>query len=43
MTHDAAIDYMDETMDGVRFIWIHAIDLDVELTPDDQPHLRLVH
>jgi hypothetical protein len=43
MTHDAAIDYMDETMEGVRFIWIHAIDLDVDLTPDDHPHLRLVH
>jgi hypothetical protein len=44
MTHDAAIDYMDETMaEGGRFVWIHAIDLDVDLTPDDHPHLRLVH
>lgn len=44
MTHDAAIDYMDETMDGGgRFVWLHDIDLDVELTPDDKPHLRLVH
>ena len=42
MTHDAAIDYMDETMDGVRFIWIHDIDLDVEMIPDDKPHLSIV-
>jgi hypothetical protein len=42
MAHDAAIDYMDETMEGVRFIWIHAIDLDVELIPDDKPHLSIV-
>ena len=42
MTHDAAIDYMDETMEGVRFIWIHDIDLDVELIPDDKPHLSIV-
>jgi hypothetical protein len=29
-------------MEGVRFIWIHAIDLDVELIPDDKPHLSIV-
>ena len=44
MTQEAAMDYMDETMEGIRFVWLHDIEvLDVDLTPDDRPHLRLVH
>ena len=44
MDYDTAIDYMDEAMEGGgRFVWAHDIDFDVDLSPDDKPHLRLVH
>lgn len=43
LDYDSAINYMDEQMEGMRFVWTHDIDLDVELTPDPKPHLRLVH
>ena len=43
MGYDEAIDYMEETVSGSRYVWLHDIDFDVEFTPSDKPHLRLVH
>ena len=43
MDYDTAIDYMDDAMEGARFVWTHDIDFDVGFNPDDKPHLRLVH
>jgi hypothetical protein len=43
MGYDEAIDYMEETVTGSRYVWLHDIDFDVEFTPNDKPHLRLVH
>ena len=42
MDYEEAIDYMDEAMEGARFVWTHDIDFDVSSTPD-KPKLRLVH
>lgn len=43
MDYESAIDYMEETAQGSRHVWLHDIDFDVELSPDPHPHLRLVH
>ena len=43
MGYDDAIDYMEEVTEGSRFVWLHDIDFDVEMSPDPKPHLRLVH
>ena len=42
MDYEEAIDYMDEAMEGARFVWTHDIDFDVT-APPDKPKLRLVH
>ena len=43
MDYDTAINYMDEQMEGARFVWLHDLDFDVTMSPDPKPHLRLVH
>jgi len=42
-SENEAVDYMDEQMEGSRFVWLHDLDLDVKLEPDPKPHLRIVH
>lgn len=42
MDYDEAIEYMDEAMEGARFVWTHDIDFDVG-SPPQKPTLRLVH
>ncbi len=43
MSYDDAIEHMDQSVAGSKFVWLHDIDFDVEFTPDNKPHLRLVH
>ena len=42
-TEDMAVDYINEVTDGAKILWIHPLELEPEFTPDNKPHLRLVH
>ena len=43
MSYDEAIEHMDESVAGSKFVWLHDIDFEVDFAPDDKPHLTLVH
>ena len=43
MTEDQAVEYVNEVTDGAKILWIHPLELEPEFTPDNKPHLRLVH
>ena len=43
MSYDEAIDYMDQSVTGTRFVWLHDVDFEVDFDPHPGPHLRLVH
>lgn len=43
MDYDEAIDYMEQTVTGSRYVWLHDIDFEVEFEPNPGSHLRLVH
>ena len=42
-TEDMAVDYINEVTDGAKILWIHPLEIQPEFTPDNKPHLRLVH
>ena len=42
-TEDMAVDYINEVTEGAKILWIHPLELQPEFTPDNKPHLRLVH
>ena len=43
--HDeaSALEAVEAATEGMKMLWIHPLELEVEFTPDDKPHLRLVH
>lgn len=43
--HDeqSAMETIEAVTEGMRMIWIHELVLEPEFTPDNKPHLRLVH
>ncbi len=43
MTEDQAVEYIEFETEGMRILWIHALEIDPTFTPDRKPHLRLVH
>ena len=43
LTEDQAVDYVNEATEGAKILWIHPLELQPEFSPDDKPHLRLVH
>ena len=43
LSEEQAVDYINEVTDGARILWIHPLELQPEFTPDNKPHLRLVH
>ena len=43
MSEDQAVDYVNEVTEGAKILWIHPLELEPEFTPDNKPHLRLVH
>ena len=42
-TEDMAVDYINEVTEGAKILWVHPLHLEPEFSPDDKPHLRLVH
>ena len=42
-TEEMAVDYINEVTEGAKILWIHPLELEPEFTPDNKPHLRLVH
>ena len=43
LTEDQAVDYVNEATEGAKILWIHPLELQPEFSPDNRPHLRLVH
>ena len=43
LTEDQAVDYVNEVTEGAKILWIHPLELQPEFSPDNKPHLRLVH
>jgi hypothetical protein len=40
---DEAMETVESATQGMRLLWIHELELEPEFTPDNKPHLRLVH
>ena len=38
-----ALETVEAATQGMRLLWIHELELTPEFTPDNKPHLRLVH
>ena len=43
LTEDQAVEYVNEVTEGAKILWIHPLELQPEFSPDNKPHLRLVH
>ena len=43
LTEDQAVEYVNEVTEGAKILWIHPLELQPEFSPDNRPHLRLVH
>ena len=42
-TEEQAVDYINDVTEGAKILWIHPLELEPEFSPDNKPHLRLVH
>ena len=40
---ESAVEYINEITEGAKILWIHPLELRPEFSPDNKPHLRLVH
>ena len=40
---DEALEAVEAATDGMRLLWIHELELTPDFSPDNKPHLRLVH
>ena len=40
---DEAMETVEAATQDMRLLWIHELELTPEITPDNKPHLRLVH
>ena len=40
---EEALEAVEVATDGMRLLWIHELELSPEFSPDNKPHLRLVH
>jgi hypothetical protein len=40
---DEALEAVEVATDGMRLLWIHELELTPDFSPDNKPHLRLVH
>jgi hypothetical protein len=43
MSEEQAVDWINEETEGAKILWIHPLEIQPDFTPDDRPHLRLVH
>jgi hypothetical protein len=42
-TEEQAVDYINDVTEGAKILWVHPLELQPEFSPDNKPHLRLVH
>ena len=42
-TEDMAVEYINEVTEGAKILWIHPLEIQPDFSPDNKPHLRLVH
>ena len=40
---ESAMEAVEAATEGMKMLWIHPLELEPEFTPDNRPHLRLVH
>ena len=40
---ESAVDYINEVTADAKILWIHPLELQPDFSPDNKPHLRLVH
>ena len=43
MSEEQAVDWINVETEGAKILWIHPLEIQPDFTPDDRPHLRLVH
>jgi hypothetical protein len=43
MSEEQAVDWINVETEGAKILWVHPLEIQPDFTPDDRPHLRLVH
>jgi hypothetical protein len=43
MTEEQAVEWINVETEGAKILWVHPLEIQPDFTPDDRPHLRLVH
>jgi hypothetical protein len=43
MSEEQAVDWINVETEGAKILWIHPLEIQPDFTPDNRPHLRLVH
>jgi hypothetical protein len=43
MSEEQAVDWINVETEGAKILWIHPLEIQPDFTPDNKPHLRLVH
>ena len=43
MSEEQAVEWINVETEGAKILWVHPLEIQPEFTPDDRPHLRLVH
>ncbi len=43
LTEEQAVDLINIETEGAKILWIHPLEIQPDFTPDNKPHLRLVH
>ena len=43
MSEEQAVEWINVETEGAKILWIHPLEIQPDFTPDNKPHLRLVH
>ena len=43
MSEEQAVDWINVETEGAKILWVHPLEIQPDFTPDNKPHLRLVH
>jgi hypothetical protein len=43
MSEEQAVDWINLETEGAKILWVHPLEIQPDFTPDNRPHLRLVH
>jgi hypothetical protein len=43
MSEEQAVEWINVETEGAKILWIHPLEIQPDFTPDNRPHLRLVH